>query len=414
MDPVSPESGRRPRVGVLLRNLWAGSFARHAIEEVSWLRDREGFAASLIPFDVSGNGYHYDDLIQKNGIDVRLPYRRPRWTRLLRRLFLSLTPPIRGVESSIPVVEILLWAVTGRAAFDVLYAEDQFVGAGAYLRNRLRGTPYVLYVAEPVSDLEGVQNLRIGRHRIVARLLARLLRRLESRILLGACERVFVSMRTRKAIEARFPAVVGRPGVVQAPGCHPVEGPPPSRSSDRYLLSASKWDAGRNPGFAVTLAADSGIPVVLAGTWLDAETESAIRREAATAHEKNGAQITITGPVTQDKMDQLFQGAYAYLQWTAEGFAMGVLEAMASGIPVICTRDAGASELILDGREGLLLPRGSVDEFVAAARGLLADPVRRDRMASAALETSRHHDWASHNRVVAEVLTRALLPRSVR
>ncbi|MCI4348442.1 MAG: hypothetical protein L3J97_07500, partial [Thermoplasmata archaeon] len=116
---------QRPRVAILLRNLWAGSFARHAIEEVAGLRDLEGWATALIPFVVQEDGYRYDDLIRTRGIEVRPPIRRPGWTRLFRRLLLPLTPPIRGEESSVPIVEILLWAVTGRGQFDVVYAEDQ-------------------------------------------------------------------------------------------------------------------------------------------------------------------------------------------------------------------------------------------------------------------------------------------------
>jgi glycosyltransferase involved in cell wall biosynthesis len=56
---------------------------------------------------------------------------------------------------------------------------------------------------------------------------------------------------------------------------------------------------------------------------------------------------------------------------------MPLLEAMASGLPVVATRGGAFPEIVEDGRSGLLVPRGDVEALADALSELLADPGRR-------------------------------------
>jgi sugar transferase (PEP-CTERM/EpsH1 system associated) len=58
----------------------------------------------------------------------------------------------------------------------------------------------------------------------------------------------------------------------------------------------------------------------------------------------------------------------------AEGLSNTVLEAMASGLPVVATRVGGNPELIEDGTNGRLIPRQDDDALVAAMAAYLDDP----------------------------------------
>ncbi|TAK13015.1 MAG: glycosyltransferase family 4 protein [Anaerolineae bacterium] len=67
-----------------------------------------------------------------------------------------------------------------------------------------------------------------------------------------------------------------------------------------------------------------------------------------------------------------------------EGMPNAVLEAMASGLPVIATRIAGNEELVLEGQTGLLVPPEDVAALRAALAELIPDAARRRALGAAA------------------------------
>jgi glycosyltransferase involved in cell wall biosynthesis len=57
-----------------------------------------------------------------------------------------------------------------------------------------------------------------------------------------------------------------------------------------------------------------------------------------------------------------------------------VLEAMASGCPVVSTPVGGIADLVVEGETGLLVPVGDIPRLTEAIRTLIADPQLRQRM----------------------------------
>lgn len=76
-----------------------------------------------------------------------------------------------------------------------------------------------------------------------------------------------------------------------------------------------------------------------------------------------------------------------------DAFGLTVAEAMAAGLPVIVTREAGIAELITHERDGWIVDRPDGETVARAIEALAADPARRLAMGAAARETAAGRDW---------------------
>lgn len=85
-----------------------------------------------------------------------------------------------------------------------------------------------------------------------------------------------------------------------------------------------------------------------------------------------------------------------------DGFALAVAQALACGIPVITTRQTGASQLIDDGQNGYVLESRDVDGLVERLRLLARDESLRLRLSSAAPQAVAHLGYPSFAQNVAQ------------
>ncbi|MCB9493194.1 MAG: glycosyltransferase family 4 protein [Epsilonproteobacteria bacterium] len=76
--------------------------------------------------------------------------------------------------------------------------------------------------------------------------------------------------------------------------------------------------------------------------------------------------VKIMGSVSHQQLKKLYQQATVLaLPSIDEGFGMVVTEAMASGIPVICSDHVGAGELVQDYQQGFIVPHANVQALAA-------------------------------------------------
>jgi glycosyltransferase involved in cell wall biosynthesis len=87
-----------------------------------------------------------------------------------------------------------------------------------------------------------------------------------------------------------------------------------------------------------------------------------------------------------DVPELLAAGTALILPSLWEGLPNVVLEAMAAGLPVVATRVEGTSELVIDGRTGLLVPAQAPQDLAFAIEQILSDPAHARTMGQSARE----------------------------
>jgi GT2 family glycosyltransferase/glycosyltransferase involved in cell wall biosynthesis len=94
------------------------------------------------------------------------------------------------------------------------------------------------------------------------------------------------------------------------------------------------------------------------------------------------------------EVNELLNTATVFVQTSRhEGFCLPVLEAMSTGLPVVCTDAHGNRDFCRDG-ENCLMPEATPGAVAAAIQRLLDDPGLRARLAEAGLRTAHEHDWS--------------------
>jgi len=92
-----------------------------------------------------------------------------------------------------------------------------------------------------------------------------------------------------------------------------------------------------------------------------------------------------------------------------EGLSVAIMEAMATGVPVVGSDVGGIPELIADGETGLLVPPGDAPALAAAIERLLTDVELAARLASAGARFVRENLTVEHMVEKTERLYREIL-----
>jgi glycosyltransferase involved in cell wall biosynthesis len=139
---------------------------------------------------------------------------------------------------------------------------------------------------------------------------------------------------------------------------------------------------------------------------LDVVGDGATRADVAAALAPFGSRIRRLGALDERAVAAALAAADLFV-WPAinEALGMALLEAQASGLPVVAGASGGVAGIVADGETGLLTPPGDVAAFAAAVRALIVDGDRRVAMGRAARRKAlREHDLPVAARRLAAVL----------
>lgn len=79
-----------------------------------------------------------------------------------------------------------------------------------------------------------------------------------------------------------------------------------------------------------------------------------------------------------------------------EGFGLVLLEALASGMPIITTEATAGPDLIQNGREGLLIPSGDMEALCQAIKYFIDNQSEIESMSKAARQCAERFSWDSY------------------
>lgn len=147
----------------------------------------------------------------------------------------------------------------------------------------------------------------------------------------------------------------------------------------RWLVTVARLTPhkGIDTGIRCLAALGSDIPELryaVAGTGPDLERLEALARDLAVRD-----RVHFLGPVPDAHLPALYNLGEVYLapsrfeEHGVEGFGIAIVEASASGLPVIVGRSGGTADAVLEGETGMLVDPEDPGAFAEALRLLLGD-----------------------------------------
>lgn len=164
----------------------------------------------------------------------------------------------------------------------------------------------------------------------------------------------------------------------------------------KYLAESTRDGSAPHLVFVGRLAGVKGVPILLSAlsqllheipglrVTLIGDGPERPDLEACAKEAGLGNVVDFAGYKSQAEVAETLSHADALvLPSFAEGVPVTLMEAMASGLPVLATRVGGISELVEDGVSGFLVPPGNADALALRLRELLTNPDLRARMGKA-------------------------------
>lgn len=176
---------------------------------------------------------------------------------------------------------------------------------------------------------------------------------------------------------------------------------------NHYLLSVTNFRPHKNDAlliraFAGVAAHVPDLALVLAGRG--AKSAEKLRRLVERLQLKD--KVVFTGVIPEEDLPALYAGARVFaLPSLYEGFGLPVLEAMASGVPVLCSNTSALPEVAGEG--AVLLDPEDEGAWQQGLRRLLRDEPFRRRLIEAGLERARHFTWEKAASRILKVLEEA-------
>lgn len=268
------------------------------------------------------------------------------------------------------------------ARFDLLQFVLGIAAWGCTAQN-LHAKPVALHVASLVrADRASRLSESRAARRFWLRGMTTITAKLEQRAL-AAAACVFAA--SRYSYESLSPFVDPRRLLIGTVGVDTEVFRPASSPRSGYLLSVSRFsDHRKNVRLLLNAYADlcrrqpATPPLVLAGERPSKEDLRFLADLDLEGH------VRLLGYVPQEALPDLYRDAGLFmLSSDEEGLGIGIVEAMATGLPVVSTRCGGPETAIEEGQTGFMVPVGDARALSDALERVIMDPGLARKMGEA-------------------------------
>jgi glycosyltransferase involved in cell wall biosynthesis len=141
------------------------------------------------------------------------------------------------------------------------------------------------------------------------------------------------------------------------------------------------------------------------GGPLDRDVAAVEALKVVIAHHRLGDRIDLAGTLDRQQLAQLYAAADVFvLPSLFEGVGMVLTEAMARGLPIVCTTGGAAAETVPDAAAIKVAP-GAVEPLRDALRQVIGDPTLRQRLGDASWQAGQLlPSWEETAKAIAAVI----------
>ena len=126
---------------------------------------------------------------------------------------------------------------------------------------------------------------------------------------------------------------------------------------------------------------------------------------------EQGNKITFLGAKTHEELKTIYASADIFVAPSVtakdgdkEGIPTAIMEAMASGLPIVASNSGGICEIIEDEKNGYLVEEKNVEQLIDRINQIILYPDRAEAMQEEALKSSKEKDYRNLAKRYAKIL----------
>ena len=125
--------------------------------------------------------------------------------------------------------------------------------------------------------------------------------------------------------------------------------------------------------------------------------------------------VAFLGRISNEDMPELYRSADIVVNPSlVDNMPISILEALASGIPVVSTNVGGVPVLVEHGKTAILVPPRDPEEMAVAVLGLVRDPAQYSRLRDAGMQLIQRYAWTAVREQWIQAYAKALDRKSGR